>query len=65
MEDLFPHARKNLAQAGLVYGSDKASRKRRYSFDEFEADEILRKIEEEYSPLKDFNDATEELKNEK
>lgn len=26
MEDLFPHARKNLATAGLVYGSDKALR---------------------------------------
>ena len=28
MEDLFDHARQNIAQAGLVYGSDKASRAR-------------------------------------
>ena len=27
IEDLFPNARENIAQAGLMYGTDKAKRK--------------------------------------
>jgi hypothetical protein len=47
------------------YADEKYARKRRYTFDEMEADELLRKIENEYSPLKEFNTIMEDIENEK
>jgi len=40
------------------------SKKRRYSLDEMESEELLRLIEKEYSPARHLEQAIEELKNE-
>ena len=43
---------------------DKGTRKNRMGLDEIEADEILRMIEEEYSPLRTIEEVKRELENE-
>ena len=43
------------------FADDKKNKKKRYSFNEMEADELYRILEEEYSPLKYIEDARREI----
>lgn len=48
-----------------VHSDVKNDKKRRFHLDEIEANELLRLIEEEYSPLRSLEKAKEEIKKEK
>lgn len=46
------------------YVDEKDEKKRRFNLDSIEREELLRLIEEEHSPLKDVNQAVQEMKDE-
>ena len=55
---------KDIEHIVTKYADEKNSKKRRYSLDEVEANELLRMIEEEHSPLRYLENISREIKKE-
>lgn len=55
---------KEIKRLVAEYSDIRNSKRRRYELNEIEKSEILRKIEEEYSPLRNLEEAIEEIEDE-
>jgi len=52
---------KEISRIVKKYSDEKHTTKRRYSLDELEAAELLDRIEKDFSPLRDIEEALEEI----